>query len=318
MEEAQASGDKERMQELANRYHANEGAMQELKDDIQDLKDDLGSVQDTRNTNHAQQQAINQQLEAQRQAQEAAAAAQAAQQQAAGGNGGGNAGGGNAGGGNGGAAPVGGNGGNGGGGAAPAGGNGAVGDTGNAGSGAPASVNPNAPTSDDLKGDTAQEQIYNYLKDFGLNDTAIAGVMGNMAQESGYSATNLQNSYESSLGYTDQSYTDAVDSGAYSRDQFIHDSAGYGIVQYTYSGYKEGLYDLAKSEGKSVGDLGVQLEYLATQMSPALVDKLNNAGSAAEAAQIFCNDFEKPGTPNMANRIASAEQAMSLFDSYNA
>ncbi len=171
----------------------------------------------------------------------------------------------------------------------------------------------NAPTSANLKGDTAQEQIFNYLKDMGLTDIAAAGVMGNMKCESGYSATNLQNSYESKLGLNDEQYTQAVDSGSYSRDQFVNDSAGYGIVQYTYSGYKAGLYDMAKEQGKSVGDLGVQLEYLSTQMKPELIQKLNSASTPAEAATIFCNDFEKPGTPNMDARIAAANEAYSQY-----
>ena len=311
-QEAIANGDREEYENLKNQYDANDREIQSLKDEIGGLKDDLSAIHNDRNTNHGQQNDIKQTIQAQQAAQQAAQAAQQAQQAAQGG--GGNGGGDNGGGG---AAPVGGNGGgngggNNGGGAAPVGGNNGGGGTPSTGeSGAAQAVN--APTSADLKGDTAQEQIFNYLKDMGLNDTAAAGVMGNIACESGYSATNLQNSYEKSLGMSDQEYTNAVDNGSYSKNDFVHDSAGYGIVQYTYSGYKEGLYDMAKQQGKSVGDLGVQLEYLSTQMSPALIQKLNNAGSPSEAAQIFCNDFEKPGTPNMAARIDAANQAYATY-----
>ena len=291
-QEAIANGDREEYENLKNQYDANDREIQSLKDEIGGLKDDLSAIHNDRNTNHGQQNDIKQTIQAQQAAQQAAQAAQQAQQAAQGGGNGG--------------------GGNGGGGAAPVGGNNGGGGTPSTGeSGAAQAVN--APTSADLKGDTAQEQIFNYLKDMGLNDTAAAGVMGNIACESGYSATNLQNSYEKSLGMSDQEYTNAVDNGSYSKNDFVHDSAGYGIVQYTYSGYKEGLYDMAKQQGKSVGDLGVQLEYLSTQMSPALIQKLNNAGSPSEAAQIFCNDFEKPGTPNMAARIDAANQAYSTY-----
>ena len=325
-QEAIANGDREEYENLKNQYDANDREIQSLKDEIGGLKDDLSAIHNDRNTNHGQQNDIKQTIQAQQAAQQAAQAAQQAQQaaqqaaqaaqqaQQAAQGGGGNGGGDNGGGG---AAPVGGNGGgngggNNGGGAAPVGGNNGGGGTPSTGeSGAAQAVN--APTSADLKGDTAQEQIFNYLKDMGLNDTAAAGVMGNIACESGYSATNLQNSYEKSLGMSDQEYTNAVDNGSYSKNDFVHDSAGYGIVQYTYSGYKEGLYDMAKQQGKSVGDLGVQLEYLSTQMSPALIQKLNNAGSPSEAAQIFCNDFEKPGTPNMAARIDAANQAYATY-----
>ena len=55
----------------------------------------------------------------------------------------------------------------------------------------------------------------------------------------------FDNSYESKLGYNDDSYTAAVDNGTYTN--FGNDSAGYGLVQFTYSGYKKGLLEYAKS-----------------------------------------------------------------------
>ena len=39
--------------------------------------------------------------------------------------------------------------------------------------------------------------------------------MGNIYAESGLSSTNLQNSFEKKLGYTDASYTSCVDAGTY-------------------------------------------------------------------------------------------------------
>ncbi len=56
------------------------------------------------------------------------------------------------------------------------------------------------------------------------NANGVAGLMGNLFAESGLQPSNLQNSYEESLGYSDASYTQAVDSGSYSN--FISDSAG--------------------------------------------------------------------------------------------
>ena len=51
--------------------------------------------------------------------------------------------------------------------------------------------------------------------------------MGNIYAESGLSSTNLQNSFEKKLGYTDASYTSGVDAGTYTN--FVRDSAGYGL-----------------------------------------------------------------------------------------
>lgn len=233
-----------------------------------------------------------------------------------------------AGGNQGGSAPVGSAGGNGGGGSYPSGGGSSpVGGGGSypsgggsspvsgGGSAAPTAA-ANAPISANLKGNTAQEQIWNYLHDMGLNDIGAAGVMGNIAQESGYSANNVQNSYESKVG-NDQQYTQNVDNGSISRDSFANDGAGYGIVQFTYHTYKEGLYDMAKQKGSSVGDLGTQLEYLSTQLKPELIQKLNSAGSPEAAARIFEQDFERAGVPNMSARETAARQAYDQFANRN-
>ncbi len=80
-----------------------------------------------------------------------------------------------------------------------------------------------------LTGKTIEEQIWNYLAAAGLTDCGVAGLMGNLQAESGLVPTNLQNAYETKLGYTDATYTAAVDSGAYTN--FAKDSAGYGLAQ---------------------------------------------------------------------------------------
>lgn len=56
------------------------------------------------------------------------------------------------------------------------------------------------------------------------NSYGVAGLMGNLYAESGLQPNNLQNSYEESLGYSDSSYTQAVDNGSYTN--FTSDSAG--------------------------------------------------------------------------------------------
>ena len=82
-----------------------------------------------------------------------------------------------------------------------------------------------------LKGNTNEEKIWNYLVGKGLSEAGAAGLMGNLYAESGLRPNNLQNSYEKSLGYSDEAYTAAVDSGSYGN--FVRDSAGYGLAQWT-------------------------------------------------------------------------------------
>lgn len=90
-----------------------------------------------------------------------------------------------------------------------------------------------------LRGNTNEERIWNFLTDKGLSACGAAGLMGNLYAESALYPKNLQNTYEKSLDYTDATYTAAVDSGKYTN--FVHDSAGYGLAQWTYYTRKEAL-----------------------------------------------------------------------------
>ena len=88
-----------------------------------------------------------------------------------------------------------------------------------------------------------------------MNSYGAAGLMGNLFAESGLNSTNLQNSYEKKLGYTDSIYTMAVDNGSYTN--FIKDKAGYGLAQWTYWSRKQNLYNFAKESNASIGDLNM-------------------------------------------------------------
>ena len=83
-----------------------------------------------------------------------------------------------------------------------------------------------------LKGTTAQERAWNFFCDKGLSHYAVSGVMASIRAESGFNPHNLQNSCEKKSGYTDETYTAAVDNGSYGN--FVRDSYGYGYAQWTY------------------------------------------------------------------------------------
>ena len=119
--------------------------------------------------------------------------------------------------------------------------------------------------------------------------------MGNLQAESGLNANNLQNSYESSLGLNDNDYTQAVDSGSY--NNFVNDSAGYGLAQWTYYSRKQALIDFAREKGTSIGDLQTQMEFLWKELSESYTGVLNalkNAASVREASDVVLKNFERP------------------------
>ena len=112
-----------------------------------------------------------------------------------------------------------------------------------------------------LIGTTNEEKIWNYLKSKGLSDYGAAGLMGNLYAESGLRPNNLQNTYEGKFGMADAEYTELVDKGRYTN--FVRDSAGYGLAQWTYWSRKEALLAYAKASKKSIGDLEMQLVFFA-------------------------------------------------------
>lgn len=172
-------------------------------------------------------------------------------------------------------------------------------------------------TSVSLIGSNNEEKIWNYLYVQIKNVNGVAGLMGNLYAESGLSPINLQNTYNTKLNYTDQGYTNAVDNGEYSN--FIKDSAGYGLAQWTYWSRKEGLYTYAKSKGVSVGDLGMQLEYLMKELTNSyatVLTTLKSAKTIKVASNAVLTKFEKPADQGTQVQQKRAEYGQVYYDKY--
>lgn len=162
-----------------------------------------------------------------------------------------------------------------------------------------------------------ERYVWNYLKRKGLTNFGAAGLMGNLYAESGLNPRNLQQSYENALGYSDDSYTNAVDNGTYTN--FVGDSAGYGIAQWTYWSRKQGLFDFAKSAGKSIGDLGMQLDYLWTELNngySGVLDLLRSAHSVLDASNAVLFGFERPANQSETVQYERASYAQRYYDIY--
>ena len=168
-----------------------------------------------------------------------------------------------------------------------------------------------------LNGSTNEEKIWNYLKAKGLPDCGIAGLMGNLYAESCLIPTNLQNSYEKTLGFTDATYTAAVDKGTY--QNFVKDSAGYGLAQWTYWSRKKNLLDFAKKKGKSIGDLEMQLDFLMKELREgykAVLTTLKTVGSVRQASDAVLLQFERPADQSETAKKRRASFGQKYYDRY--
>ena len=159
--------------------------------------------------------------------------------------------------------------------------------------------------------------IWNFFKDKGCTDYAVAGIMGNLYAESGLSQINLQNTGNSKLGMTDAEYTAAVDNGTYIN--FIRDSQGYGLAQWTYWSRKQNMYNFIKKKGKSIGDLKSQLEFLYHELSTdykTQLDKINKATSVLEASNVILKEFERPANQGLNVQKKRADYGQNYYDKF--
>ena len=90
-----------------------------------------------------------------------------------------------------------------------------------------------------LTGTDNAAKIWNYFKSKGMSDEVVAGILGNIKQESACNPKNLQNTGNKKLGLTDEEYTKAVDNRSYMN--FVRDAQGFGICQWTYYTRKQAL-----------------------------------------------------------------------------
>ena len=134
-------------------------------------------------------------------------------------------------------------------------------------------------------GNNDKEKLWSYLTSEGFSTNAAGAIMGNIEAESNFKSNNLENCYEEDkcckvngrdYGFcvhteirgfgSDEKYTAGVDSGAYTH--FNTDRAGYGVVQWTDSSRKKGLYNYVVGQRKkSISDLNSQTAYIIEELN---------------------------------------------------
>ena len=163
-----------------------------------------------------------------------------------------------------------------------------------------------------------EKQIWDFLKAEGFNDFGVAGLMGNLLAESGLRPNNMEDQYQSKLGYNDESYTRAVDNGTYTN--FIKDAVGYGLAQWTYWTRKQNLLNFARQNNKSIGDLNMQLCFLVKELKEMYTNSVYNvlrkATSVLEASNAVLLNFERPANMSASVQATRARYGQTYYDRY--
>lgn len=176
---------------------------------------------------------------------------------------------------------------------------------------------PETPVAPDAENVSCEKQLWDALKTYGFNDYAAAGIMGNIYAESGFRANNLQNTFEKSLGMTDKEYTAAVDNGSYTN--FVRDSAGYGLAQWTYWSRKQALKDHADWLNVSIGDPSMQIDFLIKELSgyTKVMDVLKSATSVRAASDAVLIYYEAPASKDEeATQVRRAGYGQTFYEKY--
>jgi len=159
------------------------------------------------------------------------------------------------------------------------------------------------------------EIIWDFLMEKINNPYGVAGLMGNLKAESGLNPKNLQNSCEKRLGMSDEEYVKAVDDGSYKN--FVNDSCGMGLAQWTSSGRKKALYEYKGN--KSIGDLTMQLNFLYHELGSSyksVLSALKTAKSVKEASDVVLTKYERPRDQSEGTKKYRASLGQEFYDKY--
>ena len=133
---------------------------------------------------------------------------------------------------------------------------------------------------------TTEEVVWDYLKAAGYSDIQVAGIIGNLYQESGLNPARVESNGE-----------------------------GIGLVQWSF-GRKQNLINYASSKGVDWSDLETQLEFLVSELDSKQFynpykDTFMNPYSVSEATEAFCFGFERPNKAkaNLDFRVEKAWEA---------
>ena len=161
------------------------------------------------------------------------------------------------------------------------------------------------------------EIIYRFFINKGLTIEGVCGLLGNLYAESGLRPNNLQNSFEKKLNMTDDEYVKAVDANEHN---FIKDSAGFGLAQWTFWSRKKALLEHKLKKGVSIADLNMQCEFLYNELTTgyrSVLNILTTTHSLKEASDIVLLQFEKPADQSENVKNKRYNYSMTYYNKFN-
>ena len=157
-----------------------------------------------------------------------------------------------------------------------------------------------------------EKVIWDMLLSATGNEYGTAAIMGNLMAESSLNplcATGKNKTPD---------YAKDADSGAV---DFVHDGVAFGLVQWCFRTRKEGLLNYAKSTGRSVGHLQMQIEYMIGEIGTSyktVWEAVTKATDIRTASDVVMLKYEKPATTTEAAKKKRAEYGKKFYDQFAA
>ena len=153
------------------------------------------------------------------------------------------------------------------------------------------------------------KQIWDYIQSYTKNEFGTAALMGNLMAESSLNPKCV-------TGIKDPDYISKSDSGT---NNFVHDGHAFGLAQWCFYTRKEGLLNLAKSKGKSVGDLNLQLSYLIDELSNKYKTvwlAIVNAVNIRTCSDVIMAKYERPANMSEVMKQRRAEYGFQFYSRF--
>ena len=144
--------------------------------------------------------------------------------------------------------------------------------------------------------------IFAALRAAGMTEAGALGTMGNMGGEGAMRANNAQDSY----GVDDAAYTMQADNGL---NNFTGDGIGYGLCQWTSADRKAKLLAYARSQGVSIADENMQVQFCIREMRedyPGVWEVVTASDDVYRCTDAVCRFYERPAVNNVGDRYRLA------------
>lgn len=160
------------------------------------------------------------------------------------------------------------------------------------------------------------QSIYNQLRASGLTEAGALALLGNWDCESNCESNRLQGDFSPYRNMSRQ-YTAGVDDGSMSKKQFMGDSKGFGLAQWTYWSRKAALYDFCKQRGASIASEEYQVQFAVAELVSdfkGLYEALLKSNDLYDLTSQVCYKFENPAIKNVQQRYDSAIRIKGQID----